>query len=66
MSEEETAGGALGRIAGKAKEVAGSAIGNEDLAREGRLQQAAVEQEGEAAEAAAEARQREAEAELVA
>ena len=38
---ERTAGGLAGRIAGKAKETAGSLTGNEELAREGRLQQAA-------------------------
>jgi uncharacterized protein YjbJ (UPF0337 family) len=64
MSQEETAGGVVGRIAGKAKEVAGSATGNEEMAREGRLQQASVDQERVAAKEAAEARQREAEAEL--
>ena len=33
---EETAGGVIGRLAGKVKEVAGEATGQEDLAREGR------------------------------
>ena len=45
MSSEETAGGALGRIAGKAKEVAGSALGHDELSREGRLQQAGADAE---------------------
>ena len=58
---EETAGGQLGKLAGKAKEAAGSVLGNEDLAREGRLQQAQVEAPEHAA---AEAQQREAEAEV--
>ena len=35
---EETAGGVVGRLAGKVKEVAGEATGQEDLAREGRLE----------------------------
>ena len=34
--DERTAGGLLGRIAGKAKEVAGEATGQDELAREGR------------------------------
>ena len=59
---EETAGGQLGKLAGKAKEAAGFVLGNEDLAREGRLQQAQVDAEAE--HAAAEAQQREAEAEV--
>jgi uncharacterized protein YjbJ (UPF0337 family) len=37
---ERTASGPVGRLAGKAKAAAGSALGNEELAREGRLQQA--------------------------
>jgi uncharacterized protein YjbJ (UPF0337 family) len=64
MSSEETAGGALGRIAGKAKEVAGSALGNDELAREGRLQQAGVDAEREARDEAAEARQAQEQADL--
>ena len=61
---EETTGGPLGRVAGKIKEAAGSAVGNDDLAREGRLQQARVDAEREASAEAAEARQAEAEAQL--
>ena len=61
---EETAGGPLGKLAGKVKEVAGEATGNDDLAREGRMQQASSEAEAQARQEAAEARQREAEAEL--
>ena len=61
---EETAGGPLGKLAGKAKEVAGSILGNEQLAREGRLQQAQAEAEAEAGQAEVEARQREAETEV--
>jgi uncharacterized protein YjbJ (UPF0337 family) len=57
---ERTAGGPLGRIAGKIKETAGSAVGNDELAREGRLQQAHVDASEEAAGEAAEARQHEA------
>jgi uncharacterized protein YjbJ (UPF0337 family) len=49
------AGGALGKIAGKAKEAVGSVVGNEDLAREGRLQSAAVDAEADATRRAAEA-----------
>jgi uncharacterized protein YjbJ (UPF0337 family) len=61
---EETAGGPLGKLAGKVKQAAGSMLGNKDLAREGRLQQAQVEAEAEAARAHAEANQRQAEAEI--
>src|ERR1700754_3065474 len=61
---ERTAGGPLGRIAGKLKEAAGSAVGNDELAREGRLQQAQVDAAEEAVGEAAEARQQEAEAAL--
>ena len=64
MSSEETTGGALGRMAGRAKEVAGSALGNDELAREGRLQQAGADTEREAREEAAEARQAQREADL--
>ena len=46
---DETAGGPLGKLAGKVKEAAGSVFGNEQLAREGRLQQAQAEAEAEAA-----------------
>src|SRR3954462_1762873 len=61
---ERTAGGLVGKLAGKAKEAAGSVIGNDDLAREGRLQDAQSEQELEARREEAEARQREQEAEV--
>ena len=42
-TSEQTAGGVIGRLVGKAKEAAGSLAGNEDVAREGRLQQAQAE-----------------------
>src|SRR4051794_10707736 len=46
MSErEQTAGGAIGRLAGRAKEIAGAALGREDLHREGTLQQEQAEAE---------------------
>src|SRR5215213_2943225 len=61
---ERTAGGLTGRLAGKAKETAGSLTGNEELAREGRLQQTASDAQIEARQEAAEARQAEQEAEL--
>ena len=61
---EYTRGGLAGKIAGKVKETAGSAVGNEDLAREGRLQQAQVDAEGDAEVALERASQAEAEAEL--
>jgi hypothetical protein len=37
---ETTAGGAVGRFVGKVKSAAGALVGNEDLQREGNLQQA--------------------------
>src|SRR4051812_40840364 len=61
---EHTAGGVLGRIAGKAKETAGTVLGNDELAREGRLQQAQSEAEIAARREETEAKQREAEADL--
>lgn len=59
---ERTAGGPLGRFAGKAKEAAGSVLGNEELAREGRLQQAQTDAEEVAQREAREAEQAAAEA----
>jgi uncharacterized protein YjbJ (UPF0337 family) len=61
---ERTVGGTLGKFAGKAKEAAGSLVGRDDLAREGRLQQAQSEAETDAQRNAAEAEQRRAEADL--
>ena len=46
---EDTAGGLTGKIAGKAKEAAGAVLGDEQLAREGRLQQSQVDAETDAA-----------------
>jgi uncharacterized protein YjbJ (UPF0337 family) len=54
---ERTTGGLVGKLAGKAKEATGSLVGNNNLAREGRLQQAQVEAETEADRVAAEATQ---------
>jgi hypothetical protein len=61
---ERTRGGLAGKLAGRVKEAAASVIGHEDLAREGRLQQAQVEAEADAAVADERARQAEAQAEL--
>lgn len=61
---EQTAGGLIGKLAGKAKEAAGALAGDNDLAREGRLQQAQVDAETAAHADAAEAKQRDAEASL--
>lgn len=61
---QKTAGGPLGKLVGKAKEVAGSAFGDDTLAREGRLQQASVDAEVVAEREKAEAKQRQAEADL--
>src|SRR3954462_13770279 len=59
---ERTAGGLVGKLAGKAKEAAGSVIGDDKLAREGRLQDAQADQEIDARREAAEAKRREEEA----
>ena len=61
---ERTSGGIVGKIAGRAKEAAGTVLNDEELSREGRLQQTQVDAEAEAKERAAEAQQLEAEAEL--
>jgi uncharacterized protein YjbJ (UPF0337 family) len=42
---ETTAGGVLGRVVGKAKAAVGGLVGNDDLKREGNLQQAQSEAE---------------------
>lgn len=63
---EQVAGGLLGKVAGKAKEIAGEVTRNDNLAREGRLQQAHVDAEAVAAVELVEAEQEEAAAELVA
>jgi uncharacterized protein YjbJ (UPF0337 family) len=55
-NSERTAGGVVGKVVGKAKEALGGAIENEDLAREGRLQQAQSEAELEARREAEKAR----------
>ena len=65
MSErEETAGGTLGKLAGRAKALAGAPLGREDLHREGRLQQVQSEAERDAAELADKAARKDEEAEL--
>src|ERR1700744_4179638 len=48
---EHTTGGILGRAVGKAKEVLGQTTDNDDLAREGRLQQAQSDADREASRA---------------
>ena len=58
MSSEErevTREGVFGKVAGKAKEIAGDLTDNEALAREGRLQQEQVDASADAAEARADA-----------
>jgi uncharacterized protein YjbJ (UPF0337 family) len=63
-NSEQTAGGLVGKLAGKVKEATGSLVGNGDLAREGRMQQAQVDAETEAERHAAEAEHRADEAAL--
>jgi uncharacterized protein YjbJ (UPF0337 family) len=64
QTNERVTGGLVGKVAGKAKELAGELTDREDLAREGRLQQAQTEAQLDAQRAAADARQAEQEAEL--
>src|SRR5688500_15372479 len=62
---ETTASGVLCRVVGKAKAAVGSVLGDEELQREGNLQDAAAEAEVVAAREAEEAEQRRREAEVV-
>jgi uncharacterized protein YjbJ (UPF0337 family) len=52
----------FGKLAGKAKEAAGSLVGNDDLARDGRLQQAQIDAEADAARDADQAKPHDGEA----
>ena len=61
---ERAAGGLAGRVAGKAKAAAGSLLGNDELAREGRLQHAAADAARDAEDAREAALQAQNEAEL--
>jgi uncharacterized protein YjbJ (UPF0337 family) len=61
---ETVTGGALGKLAGRAKETAGELLGRDDIAREGRLQQAGADADMEARTLAEEARDERAEADL--
>lgn len=61
---EQTAGGIAGRLIGKVKEAAGQLAGRDDLAREGRLQQAQGDADLEAREHRAHAEQQLREADL--
>ena len=61
---ETTSGGLVGKLAGKAKDVAGRVIGDEDLAREGRLQDAAADADITAQKHAAEAQRHDQAAQL--
>jgi uncharacterized protein YjbJ (UPF0337 family) len=47
---EVTREGLLGLLSGKAKEAAGTLVGNDELARAGRLQQAQIDEDAEAAQ----------------
>ncbi len=55
-TEEKTTGGLVGKVTGKAKELAGELTDNDELAREGRLQQAGADAKEEALEEQSEAR----------
>src|SRR2546421_9877586 len=62
-NRERTAGGLVGKAVGAAKKVAGTVMDDDQLAREGRLQEAQADADREAAERAQEADRREAQAE---
>lgn len=62
--QERVAGGPLGKAVGRAKQLAGAALGRDDLGREGRLQEAQAETEVEAAERAAEAERKDEQAQI--
>jgi uncharacterized protein YjbJ (UPF0337 family) len=63
--QEKTSGGLVGKVAGKVKEVAGSLSDKDDLAREGRLQEARADADLEAARRAEQAHERQEQADLV-
>src|SRR5215207_3345668 len=63
-SSERTTGGLAGKVAGKAKEVVGETTDNEQLAREGRLQQEQVDAARDAERERREATRAEQEAQL--
>jgi len=64
QTQERAAGGLLGKVSGRAKQLVGSAFGNSQLDREGRLQQVQVEVEEEAIERSQEVDEKDAEARL--
>ena len=64
QTSEQAAGGLLGKAAGRAKEIVGSALGKSELDREGRLQQFQVEAEQGAIRRGEEAEEKDAEARL--
>jgi len=61
---ETTAGGLAGKLAGKVKEAAGELLGDDHLAREGRLQESAADADIRARREEAEARTRAEEARI--
>jgi uncharacterized protein YjbJ (UPF0337 family) len=63
-NNSEVTGGVIGKIAGRLKETAGEALGRDDLAREGRLQQAGADAEVEARRRGAAARDEQAVADI--
>lgn len=64
QTQERAAGGLLGKAAGRAKQLVGSALGHSQLDREGRLQQVQVEAATDAAKSGEEADRKDAEAKL--
>ena len=47
--QERVAGGPLGKVVGRAKQLAGAAMGRQDLHREGQLQEVQADTQAEAA-----------------
>jgi uncharacterized protein YjbJ (UPF0337 family) len=64
QTPEQVAGGGLGKVVGRVKEAIGSAVGNDELAGEGRAQQVQAETEREAEERTQEAAAKEEQAGL--
>ncbi len=61
---ERTSGGLVGKVVGRVKEAVGAATGKDELAREGRLQEAQADAHREARTARSEAARSQQEAQL--
>lgn len=63
-NNEQVAGGPLGKLAGRLKAAAGAALGDDEVAREGRLQEAGADAELEAVQREMKAHDEQAEADV--